>query len=80
MYVADRELLDFITHLQDQIEDLEEQRKLDELESARVFRSLAEHFLITLDTPEEWDGVRETLHEALKDMADQVARLEEHTL
>lgn len=48
------------------------------VESARHNRDIIAQFLIVLDEPETHDELRETLHEALMDLSDHVARLEEH--
>ena len=55
----------------------DEQIRQMELEHARHVRSLLANFLVALDIPEDV-GIRESLQAALEDMADQVARLEEH--
>ncbi len=48
------------------------------LESAQHNRDIIAQFLIELDSPEDHDTLRETLHAALIDLSDHVARLEEH--
>ena len=45
---------------------------------SRTYRDLLQNFLIALDNPEEHEGVKELLHDALCDLSDEVARLEEH--
>jgi hypothetical protein len=48
------------------------------VEYSRWGRDMIAHFLVVLDKPEEQEGLRDVLHMALIDMADEVARLEEH--
>lgn len=55
-----------------------QQREKDNLHAARHSRDMLAQFIIALDNPEEHDELRLILHEALQDMADQVARVEEH--
>jgi hypothetical protein len=45
---------------------------------ARAVRDLIEQFLISLDHPEHEDELRERLFLGLRDLSDEVARLEEH--
>ena len=61
-------------------DQLAEQVRVDELQSSRLFVQMAEQFIATLDDPDQHDEVREKLSEALVDLEDQVARLEEHQL
>ncbi len=48
------------------------------MDSARHNRDIIAQFLVELDRPEDHDELRETLHQALVDLSDHVARLEEH--
>ncbi len=50
----------------------------DMLEASRHNRDMIAQFLVELDRPEDHDELRATLHAALMDLSDHVARLEEH--
>ena len=56
----------------------QQQRQKDNLHAARHNRDMLSQFIIALDNPEQHDELRLILHEALQDMSDQVARVEEH--
>jgi len=48
------------------------------LEYTRWGRDIVGNFIIALDKPEEQEEIRDILHEALSDLSDEVARIEEH--
>jgi hypothetical protein len=48
------------------------------LEYTRWGRDVVENFLIALDSPEDEEELRRHLSEALCDLSDEVARIEEH--
>ncbi len=55
-----------------------QERNKDAIAAARHNRDMISQFLIALDQPETHDELRETLHEALRDLSDEVARAEEY--
>jgi hypothetical protein len=78
MLIAGKELRDMMDSQTESLAFLILQRQRELLEEARVHRDMILQFLISLDNPETHDELRETLHAAHADMADQVARYEEH--
>ncbi len=78
MLIAGEELRNIMDAQTEAMAFMLQQRGRDNLETARYHRDMIEQFLIQLDMPENHDALRETLHEALRDLADQVARVEEH--
>ena len=54
------------------------QRNREMVEQTRHNRDMISQFLIALDQPDTHDDLRETLHAALRDLSDQVARMEEN--
>ena len=77
-YRTENDLLEIALGFKQIVDAQKLQLALQELEHARCHRDLLANFLVVLDRPEDEDEIRETLHEALRDMSDQVARLEEH--
>ncbi len=78
MLIAGEELRDIMDAQTEAMAFLMKQRSVDNLDTARYHRDMIAQFLIELDRPEHHDELRETLHEALIDLSDQVARVEEH--
>ena len=84
-YRSEADLLDIalgfkqiVGYQQSIIDNLESDIETQQLEHARCHRDMLAAFLVALDKPEDEDELRDTLHEALIDMSDEVARLEEH--
>lgn len=78
MLIAGEELRDMFDASTEAMKFLMLERQRESVEAARHNRDMISQFLIALDQPETHDDLRATLHEALRDLSDQVARLEEH--
>ena len=78
MLVAGEELRDIMDAQTEAMALMLNMRNQDMLQAARHNRDMISQFLIALDAPETHDELRATLHESLMDLADHVARLEEH--
>ena len=80
LVIAGRPLRDLMNLQSTAIDALVETLQADELAAARLGRDQLSAFVVALDRPESPDELRERLLDALVDMSDQVARLEEQTV
>lgn len=80
MLVAGEELRDIMDAQTEAMALMLNMRNQDMLQAARHNRDMISQFLIALDAPETHEDLRETLHEALRDLSDELARAEEHVV